>query len=77
MDCVSHNLWGQLGRGVRTVGTRYSVDGEVNQVRVEIPHDGGLVHLRRFSSDPDARWVFVDGQWWSDDEDLYDGCLLP
>ena len=27
-----------------------SVDGEVNQVRVEILHDGELVDLKRFSS---------------------------
>ncbi|MCH8205642.1 MAG: hypothetical protein IH956_01400 [Chloroflexi bacterium] len=52
--------------------TSVTVDGDEGRVFSDIHRNGELIDFG--GEDEGGRWVYVAGEWWSEDEDWEDGC---
>ena len=52
---------------------RVTVDGDIGRVYSELKHDGDVIE---FGEDEGAGWVYVDGEWWQEEDDWETTCEL-
>ena len=50
---------------------RVTVDGDIGRVYSELKHDGDVVE---FGDDEGSGWVYVDGEWWYEEDDWETTC---
>ena len=50
---------------------RVTVDGDIGRVYSEKKHDGEVLEFRE---DEGAGWVYVDGEWWQEEDDWETTC---
>ena len=50
---------------------RVTVDGDIGRVYSEMKHDGDVIE---FGEDEGAGWVYVDGEWWQEEDDWETTC---
>ena len=53
---------------------RVTVDGDIGRVYSEMKHDGDVIELGE--DDEGAGWVYVDGEWWHEEDDWETTCDL-
>ena len=52
---------------------RVTVDGDIGRVYSEMKHDGDVIE---FGEDDGEGWVYVDGEWWIEEDDWETTCDL-
>ena len=52
---------------------RVTVDGDIGRVYHEIKHDGEVLE---FEENEGEGWVYVDGEWWQEEDDWETTCEL-
>ena len=54
---------------------RVTVDGDVGHVKNDLLRDGELIEFGEgWDEGEGERWIYVDGEWWSEEEDLGSVC---
>ena len=51
---------------------RVMVDGDIGRVYSEMKHDGDVIEFGE--DDEGAGWVYVDGEWWQEEDDWETTC---
>ena len=51
---------------------RVTVDGDIGRVYSEMKHDGDVIEFGE--DDEGAGWVYVDGEWWQEEDDWETTC---
>ena len=54
---------------------RVTVDGDVGHVKNDLLRDGELIEFGEgWDEGEGERWIYVDGEWWSEEEDPGSNC---
>ena len=55
---------------------RVTVDGDIGHVYEEMKHDGDVIEFGEDEEDVGSDWVYVDGEWWQEEDDWETTCEL-